>query len=297
MNNNLYEVRGVFSQTKRKRRTIIHAKSSRQATLKATEQGFIEPIEIVEIPHESPTERQITYAIDLGIHIPQDASKEDVSALLSRKLDYDSEPNPGLLEFADERGLFFSKYIGKKILYNKIFRELDIRDRIAFFAFSIYRYLSDDRHANLDTSPFNDKFYLFADQVVTEESFIKSLNRYEGKDLRYFGKAQILEDGYIIETYGGSVNTIAYKKTVKFLNEEFILPETRTRTFGSKREHANNTVETETVSSIQSVNDIENKNSNLFIRTINGLVTIIGSILGIIFGFIWIIIKIILKIK
>jgi hypothetical protein len=221
MNHKLYKVSGVFADTKRKRTRTIAAKNENHAKEIMINDGYLEPFEIIEVDFEKPTERQIEYAKDLGIEIPDNATKQDLSALISRHLENDSDPNPELYEFADKRGFLFSKYIGKKALYNLLFNNLEDVDKIAFFAFCVYRYLSEDRHANLDTSPHRDIFYDFANKMVNDESFVRSLNNYSGEDLRYFGKLRIDNN---VQIYGGSVNTKAFKTTVSYLKEKGLLP-------------------------------------------------------------------------
>ncbi len=177
--------------------------------------GYQEPFDVEIIPHPKPTERQLGYAKDLGIKLPKEATSEDLSALISRVTDHDDEPNEGLMKYATNKGFCFSKYIGKKSLYDLIFNKLDLKDRIAFFIFSIYRYLSDDRHANLDTSVHKEKFYSFAEKKVNDNSFLKSIRFYSGADLRYFGTFRVGD--YEIE--GASTNTISYKTSVSYLKE------------------------------------------------------------------------------
>lgn len=220
----MYSVSGVFEETNRKRRIRVPAKTEDEAVRYAQKEGLIEPFEVNKVNHDKPTERQIEYATALGISIPIDASSQDVSALISKIVDNDSTPNPGLYDFANKR-FHFSKYIGKKSLYDLIFAQLDTKEQIAFFVFSIYRYLSDDRHANLDTSPHREVIYTFAESKLNNESFIKSLKKYRGKDLRFFGKMII--NGQ--EINGASVNTIAYQETSNFLNEKFGLSKTKTK--------------------------------------------------------------------
>src|SRR5690606_29283311 len=87
-------------------------------------------------------------------------------------------------------------------------------DRVAFFIFSIYRYISDDRHANIDTHPHFDKFYEFAKSVVDDERFMKSMNKYSGANLKFFGELTT-PNGWTLN--GGSVNTIAFKTAREFL--------------------------------------------------------------------------------
>lgn len=213
-----YEITGINKETNRKKKIIVYAKTKEIAETKVLELGLLPPYK-TEVIFDEPTDRQIEYAKALGISIPENASFEDVSCLISRKVDDDNnDPNPGLLEFADNRDMISSKYHGKKSLYNLVFNNLTGTDKIAFFVFCIYRYFSDDRHANLDTHPYKEIFYQFADSVATDNSFLKSLNRYSGSDLRFFGEMR-LKNGYSIS--GGSMNTIAFKKAAEFLKETF----------------------------------------------------------------------------
>lgn len=223
--------KAFFSETKRNRSVSLKASSFEKAKETLLSTGYTEPIEIQETTGEPPTERQLAYAKSLGIKIEKGIDKEDISILISRVLDkYESDPNPGLIEYADTKELDFSPYLGKKALYNLIFNSLDNRDKIAFFAYSIYRYLSDDRHANLETSPHRTVFYDFAGSKIDDQSFIDSMNRYSGEDLRFFGKMTIKKaDGYEIDYSGGSISTIAYKDTASFLSTHFNLPKTKTK--------------------------------------------------------------------
>lgn len=213
MNYTRYKIKGKHFETKRIRSLNINAFDEDDAIELAKNSG-LETIESIEVvPFEPPTERQIEYATDLGISIPEDACKWDVSTLIDRVVEKDGEPREELVEFATNHRLFFSKYIGKNALYNLIFRELPDIDRVAFFIFCVYRHISDDRHANLDTHPFRDRFYEFAKEHVKDERFMKSMNRYQGVDLKFFGELTV--NGWVHS--GGSVNTIAFKTARQFL--------------------------------------------------------------------------------
>jgi hypothetical protein len=231
MNYKQFAIRGINPETGRKKTIKLDVPNNTTPYKMALEQGTIkEPFEINEIPFREPTYSQISYAKGLGIVIPDYACLEDVSALISRAVDSDGVPNQGLIEYASNKGLMFSKYKGKKALYNLIFNNLKLTDKIAFFCFSVYRYLSDDRHANLDTSPYRDVFYSFAQQYEGDKNFVSSMEKYEGEDLRYFGKMKIKEEYYVTEVTGGSITTTAYKTVSKFLQTKFNTPFTRTMT-------------------------------------------------------------------
>jgi hypothetical protein len=235
-----FSIQGINPSSGRKKTIKLDVPNITTPSKMALEQETIqEPFEINEIPFEEPTDRQQEYAKGLGIDIPADACKEDVSALISRAVDSDSVPNHGLIEYASNKGLTFSEYIGKKALYNLIFYNLNLNDKIAFFCFSVYRYLSDDRHANLDTSPHRDIFYLFAQQYEGDKNFVSSMEKYEGKDLRYFGKIKIEKGNYVTDITGGSIATTAYKTVSNFLHEKFNTPLTKTKTIQAEAEYGN----------------------------------------------------------
>nr|WP_054549360.1 hypothetical protein [Lysinibacillus sphaericus] len=222
MNYSLFEIKGKHFETKRIRTLKIEAITEEEAVIKAKDNGLETITSIEIIPFDQPTERQIEYAHSLGIQIPVNASQKDVSALISHAVEKDGIPNQGLVDYATNKKILFSKYIGKTALYNKIFSQLSNIDRNAFFIFSIYRYISDDRHANLDTHPNKVDFYEFANSVNKDEKFLNSLKKYSGASLKYFGEFTV--EG--ITHTGGSVNTIAFKTAREFLINKNLIDST-----------------------------------------------------------------------
>lgn len=220
-----YRVKGKHNETHRTRTKVIDALSSDNAlSIAINELNLLEPIEIEFIPPSPATERQLAYAKDLGINIPDNATLDDMCTLISNIVDYDdySKPSQGLIDFAEGRKLIFNPYVGKKQLYNIVFYNLPLEDQAAFFCFSVYRWLVDDRQANLDCSPHKELFYSFAKEHLENKSFIQSLNRYEGKDLRFFGKLRRYNiDNTYNEFNGGSTNTMAYKAAADFICSKF----------------------------------------------------------------------------
>lgn len=226
-------IKGLFHETNRKRTIYISCHKNCKPEELAQNQGLFPPYEIKEILPDEPTEAQLNFAKDLKIKIPLDANIEDISCLLNRAVHHDSEPSPELVEYANFKKFCFSKYIGKKELYNLVFNRLDLRDRIAFFCFCIYSYLSDNKQANLEKSEHKEVFYNFADQYLNDDKFIASMNTYRGQDLRFFGKSKIIkeENGQQveIEIYGGSRATSSYRIASKFLIETFELSPVKTK--------------------------------------------------------------------
>lgn len=214
MNYKLYECHATYAPTKRKRTIIIEAFEDADIKMQLNEKAFLEPYEIERIPFSPPTDAQINA---IGIVDTSRLCTYDVSALLSKQYEHDSTPNPQLLQYATEMKIKLSYCIGKSSLYNLVFKSLELKDKIAFFVFCVYRWSTDDRYGNLNSSSHKDLFYQFSDLCINDDRFIKSLNKYEGKDLKFFGKLTI---GDTI-VYGGSTQTIAYKTAIDFLSKHF----------------------------------------------------------------------------
>lgn len=193
MNLNQYKVKVKYLPTNRFRTISLWAINEADARRRISEEPqFADYSEIKGITLASvykPYPDKINYAISLGIKITPDMSNDDVSALISRRLDDKWEPKIGLKDFATAHYIPFSLYIGKKALYNIVFYHLDLESRIAFFIFSVYRYLSNDRESNLDKSPYRNLFYQAAHNWKDNASIVKSLDsNYNGEDLRFLGQ-------------------------------------------------------------------------------------------------------------
>ena len=217
MNYRIYRCKGLYLQTKRKRSVNIEAFDENDATEQLRQAGFAEPFEIERIPFPEITDSQKEA---LGNIYLGDVCQYDASEILGRQYSNDSVPNPELISYAIGCGMKFSYYIGKKALYDQIFRTLELKDKIAFFVFCVYRFATDDRKGNLNTHLYRDLFYTFAEENRANESFIKSMTKYSGKELRYFGTLTI---NGTTSYDGGSKNTIAYKTAISFLKQHFSL--------------------------------------------------------------------------
>lgn len=231
-----FTIRGTNSESGRRKNVHTTAYSEEEAIEYAKEQGLVEPFEISKRVPE-PTEAQLSYARDLGAMIPPDATREDLRAIISKRLEGGGDPHPDLREFAKGRGVLFSRFVGKIELYNRIHNDLDTVDQIAFFAFCVYRWVSDDRRANMDVHPLRQVFYSFAEKVQHDERWLKSFyGNYDGENIRFFGKI-ITDNGWEME--GGSTNTIAYKEVCTYLAEKANVSVSRkTKNFQRERKTA-----------------------------------------------------------
>jgi len=114
-----YEIKGKGKDAGRKRRRIYSATNETEARQLAEDDGTLVEA-VTELPPEPPTERQLDYARDLGISIPANATKNDLSDLISLKVDRDKPATERHKQFGKLYGLEFTDYIGKKALFNRI---------------------------------------------------------------------------------------------------------------------------------------------------------------------------------
>ena len=133
-----YEIKGKGKDTGRKRKRVYMAKNEQDAIQLAEDDGTIIE-EIKELPPDPPTERQLDYAKDLGIAIPPDATDDDVSNLISMKVNRDKPATERHIGYARGYGIEPSRYIGKKSLFDQIQAALNIpgreKDLASWFTF------------------------------------------------------------------------------------------------------------------------------------------------------------------
>lgn len=203
-----YKIQGVNSKTNRKKTVRILAKDEIEAEDKLIEMGIIEPYEWEEEDFDEPTERQISYAMDLGIIISPKMTRHDVSCLIDIKVDNDIYADSSLKDYAYDKNIYFSDCIGEKRLFNLIFSTLNPKDKTEFFCFTVYKYLAGYEDFNPETCPHYADIKKFAEMYYFDNSFQKSMDNYQGEDLRFFGTEN---DGEDFVQYGGSKKTKAYK--------------------------------------------------------------------------------------
>lgn len=209
-----YKVRGVSKETGRKRTLKLVAQNREKAEAELMTRGLLPPYEFEEEEFEPPTDRQIDYAIDLGIKISPTLTKKDLSALISKKVDDDEDASEGLMKFAYDKNIYVSPYIGEKELWNTLFSNLEPLDKTAFFCFAVYRSMTGESISNPDEEPMRSVFYEFANLYLLDDSFQRSMEDYSGEEIMFFGRKDS-EDG--VTEYGGSKRKKAYQTASLFL--------------------------------------------------------------------------------
>ena len=147
-------------------------------------------------------------------------TKDDVSCLIDIKVENDVSADTSLMDYAYDKNIYFSEMIGEKRLFNLIFNALNTKDKTEFFCFCVYKYLDDYNDFNLEICPYYKDIQEFAEIYLLDNSFQKSMNNYQGEDLRFFGSDS---DGEDFTEYGGSTRTKAYQITRDFWGARGIL--------------------------------------------------------------------------
>lgn len=113
----IYQVIGINPKTGRKNKRVYKEFREEYAIKRAEIEGFVAPFEVHLLKSESPSERQLEYAKELGITIPEGVCRLDVSALISRVTDDDEGPaDENLASQAHIYGVQFSRYHGRKAI-------------------------------------------------------------------------------------------------------------------------------------------------------------------------------------
>lgn len=215
-----YEIKGKGKDSGRKRTRVYSAMDEDAARQLAEIDGTIVE-ELVKLPPDPPTTRQLEYAKDLGIAIPVDATKGDVSDLISMNLDEDKPASELHREFARRFGIEVSRYIGKRDLFDRIQAALIATGRekelASWFTYRVYRELVNGADSTSIGGPDNPIIQEIAGQLESDEAVIKSVRGYTGRELIWFGE-WTSPDGFV--QTGGSNRTVAYKTVSSLLRDK-----------------------------------------------------------------------------
>ena len=215
-----YDITALNPTTKRKNKRRYKAVGMDHIKKLAEKEGLTNVEITAVLPHDMPTEKQVSYANDLGINLPAGACKEDVSAILSRVLDSNhivkevqlskdlvrnyvaplESPTNEFALFACEKGVCFSAYIGEVALLRNVLYTLELRDKLAFYAYCAVCSRNSEKIGNMLDSALCSRFYQFADNAINLEAVVRSL---EGREV----------EDYLSPHKG----TLVYKEAAKYI--------------------------------------------------------------------------------
>jgi len=211
MNCEQYSFSGKYIQTNRMHKNhTIHIFNNEDVKAAIQREGYTEPIEFTKVDFPSASEDQLSYLRDKGLH--NQATKlsvDDASAILSRYEDEDVLASESFFKFVASKRIPMSYYMGTRRGYDTLFYRMEKRDRAAFIIFSIYRHMYGISNENMNECPKVDIFYEFADTMLNDDSFMRSMEKIEGSRLRSLGNV-----------YGINRNSVIYKKAYEFLSSK-----------------------------------------------------------------------------
>lgn len=215
-----FEVRGVGRDSGRTRRRSYKARNESEAVALAKKGGMIVKA-VSPIPDEPATARQRAYAADLGLSFPDTITKAEMGDLLDKHLSRDKPSSERHREFARWFGVGTTAYVGKRALFDRIGAELSRpgreEDLCAWFVYRVCRHVcrGGEDHPRA-TGPNSVAVYEMGAELASDPSVLRSIRRYEGRDLIWFGE-WTSPDGYVHE--GASVRTMAYKRARSLIRD------------------------------------------------------------------------------
>jgi len=109
-----FEVVGIGRETGRKRVRIYEAKDEEDAIMMAASDGtVVDKKKIRILPESPPTEPQIIYAKKLGIKIPKNATKAELSRLIDKEVEEDWPANDEATQERENRKVQTIEKTGK----------------------------------------------------------------------------------------------------------------------------------------------------------------------------------------
>lgn len=199
MNKHAYKIRAIYIPTNRTRTIKVRAFNEEDALSQLTSEYVKESATVSLSEYPPVTDRQIQYAIHLGIHIPEKCCQYDLSALLDQ---HTTEPAPvALSEYASSRNLCFSYYADEPYLIRLISSQMQQQEWIAFSLICMEKYITQ----KWDFSKW-DEYMNFSLKCMNNTPFINSLNR-----------THLKNEFYGFEYSECSHNTIFFKTLYDFV--------------------------------------------------------------------------------
>ncbi len=227
-----FNVKGIGKETSRKRSKRYKAQNSESAKILAEDNGTIVEFIVQEVPGLA-TDNQINYANDLGLKFVENITINEMSHLISKGVDKDTDSPMWLQQYAlkffpEENGLAITKYIGLKGLLNYIIhRFAESSDPSSLIELFIYSIINDSTGSNWNVSfgQLAEEIIInsLADELSKEKNIVDSIKRYSGRDIISFGEYTD-NKGYLCS--GGSKRTSAYERTKNRLVELGIIKKT-----------------------------------------------------------------------
>lgn len=191
-----YRIKGKYPGTGRMRTVEVVAWDKETEQNIAKKAGLVEPYEVEKIGMPKPTEKQMEYANNIGLFIPSNATKDDVSILLTRYEEHKpikqpKAPTEILETLIKKMGIYIPSYAGETEMNAYFLRTMNTEEeRYAFFAMKVYCQVTGKKYHFIHEANENEqeRFRAFAKKYKDNRSFVESYNRYDQEKLTITGK-------------------------------------------------------------------------------------------------------------
>ena len=172
-----FKVSGISPKTNRKNTRQFKARDEDDAIKLAVEAGLREPFSVTPVPNREATENQLNYALSLGAQFPADVCFDDISCIIDRIVSEDElPPHPGLVSWALDSGIFFSRFANQEKLIGIMLRQLQGEDKWTFYSYLVYCEISGKEASDGRIETFYDSLQEYGKQVEGRPDLKKSFN-------------------------------------------------------------------------------------------------------------------------
>lgn len=191
-----YKVTGINPLTNRRKSAIVVIEESADLSEIEKKSGLIK-VSNKEKILEPPTQKQMSYAKDLGISISNDMTKGDLACIIHRLLDVNEpfreawenaeEPSKILWDKVIARNEWCSAYTSELGLVESYFFTCPtLKDKLIFYLALMYCKQNNIKDYNIWILPVYNTISEIADELSNDESFCKSFSsegNIKGEDL------------------------------------------------------------------------------------------------------------------
>lgn len=158
-----YTVKTLYFKTGKKRTVKLEAVDIDDIPNQIPEGYSKEGFTYTENIYNLPSERQVLYAMSLGLTLPERCCSIDASVLITNYLENDASAPIELIDFAKKMHINFSYYIGTFSLLRIIYNNLNELEKITLFIMCVNEYI-------------NKKWDIFNWNIYTDKAKLLSNN-------------------------------------------------------------------------------------------------------------------------
>jgi len=185
---NRYTVVGTNPKTKRKNTKTAIVLEPVSVSVLEKKTGLVDIVSYEKETPYPPSDKQLAYAADLLIMIPEGSNGWEVSDMItSRTSGSVQRPvSPYLAVKMAEKDIRVSRYCGEKRALNLLWYSMGLEERAVFFVCSIYGRKIGRQQYDFESWDQYGRLKDLAMQLLKNDSFVRSLAKVEYNDISLF---------------------------------------------------------------------------------------------------------------